>query len=197
MRSHGRWCAVSDELEVGPTALAPGAPAHNDALARWIVWPLVATFALIVIVFYLVFAPVYVDGDSMLNTLVPGDRLLRTKGYEQPVHDDVVVVSITTPDGVTEDLVKRVIALPGDTIEIRDDVAIVNGAREDTTHLLLAPGYGVNSPPVRVQQGQVYVMGDNRPVSLDSRYVGTLPLRRVRGKVVAIFTPVNRIGLVR
>jgi len=186
----------SDELGLGTSVLEPGAQDFSRRLARWVLWPLLTLFVVIVVVFYLIFTPVYVDGESMLPTLESGDRALRTQSYTQPVRDDVVVVNITLPSGQTEDLVKRVIALPGDTIEVRDDVAYVNGAKEDTGHLTLQPGYGENRAAAIVQPGQLYVMGDNRYVSMDSRYVGTLPIRRVRGKVVAVFAPIDRASAV-
>lgn len=186
---------VSDEFDIGPSVLAPGAPRHPDRLARLIVWPLLAILTAVMLVFYVFYAPLRVAGDSMEPTLHDGDRALRTKDYDQPHRGDVVIVDVRTP-AEDDDIVKRLIALPGDVVEIRDDVAYVNGVRENTGGVLLLAGAGVTQAAVTVPKGAAYVLGDNRPVSLDSRYIGTVPLSDVRGKVSFLFLPPNRIGAV-
>ena len=87
---------------------------------------------------------------------------------------------------------KRVIGLPGDTVEIRGDVAYVNGVPEPHRGQMVDPGHAVTTPAVTVPPGEIYVMGDNRPLSEDSRYIGTVPLSGVKGTVVAIFAPIQR-----
>ena len=57
------------------------------------------------------------------------------------------------------------------------------------------PGHAVTTPAVTVPPGQLYVMGDNRPISEDSRYIGTVPLSGVKGSVVAVFAPIHRVAL--
>ncbi len=79
-------------------------------------------------------------------------------------------------------------------MEIRDDIALVNGAVENVSQRTLERGTGTYRPPVQVPEGTVYVLGDNRPVSLDSRFIGVLPLAKVRGRVAFVFLPPNRFG---
>ena len=150
-------------------------------------------FAGLLAIFFVVFSATRVDGDSMHPTLLNGDRVLVTKGYDVPSRGDVV--SIRTTDGsTTSNIIKRVVALPGDTVEVVGDVAYVNGAISGA-----APRAVIGSSTERwgsytVAPGTVYVLGDNRPISLDSRLIGPVPLAAVRGQVVAIFSPVTRVG---
>jgi len=176
--------------------LAPGAPRRPDRLARWLVWPLLVLLMLVTIIFYILYAPLQVAGESMEPSLSNGDRALRTKEYTDPQRGDIVVVDVRTPSD-EDDIVKRVVGVAGDTVEIRDDIAIVNGQVEDIAHLALMRGQGVYRPATVVPEGMIYVMGDNRPVSLDSRYIGVLPVNKVRGRVAFVFLPPNHFGGVR
>jgi signal peptidase I len=154
-------------------------------------------FIVLVGVFYVAFDFGSVDGPSMLPNLLEVDGLLITKGYDTPRRGDVVVLGITGQNGQPEEIVKRVVALPGDTVEVVNDVAYVNGQRETGYRVLLdPPGRGDTLAPVAVPAGEVYVMGDNRPVSYDSRYIGPQPLSAVSGRVAAIYMPVHRWQLV-
>jgi signal peptidase I len=157
----------------------------------------VVVLALVVGVFYVAFDFGSVDGPSMLPNLLEVDGLLITKGYSQPRRGDVVVLRIVGQNGKSEDIVKRVIGIAGDSVEIRNDVAFVNGAGENGYRVYVdAPGKGDTIPPVTVPKGSVYVMGDNRPVSYDSRYIGPQPLSAVSGRVAAIYMPLTRWRLV-
>ncbi len=188
---------MSDDLYVGPSVLAPGAPDRPDRLARWLLWPLIVFFCLAIVVFYVLFSAERIDGNSMYPALHDQDRVLHTRSYERPARGDIIVFDADPRPDVRDDVVKRVIGLPGDTVEIRDDIALVNGVVEDTSDLVLMRGSGEYREPLAVPEGQLYVMGDNRPISLDSRFVGTVAVDSVRGKAVYIFSPVNRIGAVR
>jgi signal peptidase I len=176
-------------------ALEPSRPPHNDTLAAWLIVPLTALLALILIVFYGMFDTTSVDGESMLPALRPADKVLLTKHYNGPVRGDVVVIRIIENEKPHE-IVKRVVAVPGDRVEIRNDVAWVNGHQESTAAVILDPDTAVTVPAQRVPDGQIFVMGDNRPVSLDSRFIGLIPIPEVRGKVAAIFAPINRARVV-
>jgi len=165
-------------------------------MARLLVWPLLVTLLLVMIVFYVIYSPLRVAGDSMEPSLQDGDRALRTKSYDDPRRGDIVVVDVRTPSE-DDDIVKRIVAVPGDTIEIRDDIALINGRVEDTTGRAVARGQGVYREAQVVPKGMIYVLGDNRPISLDSRYIGMLPISAVRGRVAFLFLPPNRIGAAR
>lgn len=173
------------------------APAAGSRLATRLVLPLALALVIIVVVFYVIFDSGKVEGPSMLPNLMTVDGLLITKGYAHPRRGDIVVLGITGQDGKPDEIVKRVVGIPNDTVEIRNDVAYVDGIRESGFATLVdRPGRGDTLAPVTVQAGQIYVMGDNRPVSYDSRYIGSQPLSAVAGRVVAIYMPVTRIRLV-
>ena len=148
---------------------------------------------------------------SMENNLLIGDHLLVNKfiygleptAFERavlPVRDirrgDIVVFKY--PDEPQRDFIKRVIGLPGETVELRDKKVLVNGRplEEPYVHFLDSshPASEVTSfdvreryGPVQVPQGQYFVMGDNRDNSQDSRYWGFLPRHYVKGRALLIY----------
>lgn len=188
-----------DDLYIGPTALAPGAKEPSQRwqrIAQLVVIPLVVLLAIVLLVFYVLFSTAQVDGPSMLPTLQDRDRVLVTHGVKDPQRGDVVVLFVVE-NGVRNELVKRIIALPGDTVEIRDDVAYVDGVAEPQRGQVTSPRYSLSEPALKIPPGQIYVLGDNRPVSEDSRYFGTVAIAGLKGKVVAIFSPAGRIRTVR
>ena len=182
-----------DDLYIGPTVLAPG-PRDPQGLgyrlAKWVFLPLLLSLLAIVLVFYVFFASAVVDGDSMQPTLASGDFLLVTRSTPTLNRGDVVV-AVVNENGTPVELVKRVIALPGDTIEVRNDVAYVNGAAEPERGQYVLPRYSVSRPPEIVPPGDLYVMGDNRPISEDSRYMGPIPESGVRGRAVVVLSPIT------
>ena len=187
-----------DELYIGPTTLEPGPKQPSrlaDLMAKWIVVPLIVLLVGVVLVFYVFFSSAVVDGESMLPTLHNGDYLLITHGASSLHQGDIVVTSVLEKTGPVE-LVKRVIALPGDTIEIKDDVAWINGTAEPARGQFVSPQFSVSRGPYVVPSGYVYVMGDNRPISEDSRYLGPVPLSGLKGRAVLVFAPLNRFKLV-
>jgi signal peptidase I len=148
---------------------------------------------------------------SMENNLLIGDHLLVNKfvfGPEPsalertllPVRDirrgDIVVFKY--PDEPARDFIKRVIGLPGETIELRNKKVLVNGQplEEGYVHFLEAShetgeitSFDVRERygPVQVPEGQYFVMGDNRDNSQDSRYWGFLPRHYIKGKALMIY----------
>ena len=160
---------------------------------------LAVAVAVIALVFTFGLRVVQVDGHSMQPTLLNGERLLMTP-LKTPDYGGVVIVDSYIPYG--KPLVKRVIAKGGDTISIDYDAGTVevNGEllQEDyiaaPTHL----GYDVEFP-YTVPEGTVFVMGDNRNESLDSRssYVGCIDERDILGKVLLCFLPVSDFGVVK
>lgn len=169
----------------------------GDRLARAVLVPLLVVLALTILVFYILFTTAVVDGPSMRPSLESGDRLLVTRSYDDPARGDVILFTGTDSFGRSEKLIKRVVGLPGDMIQVVEGVAVVNGVAEpDTTRLILS-GTESGMGPVQVPQGMLFVMGDNRPVSLDSRYIGPVPLSQVHGQVVWRFLPLMRTGPIR
>ncbi len=168
---------------------------RGDRLARNVILPLVIVLLTVFAVFYVFFDVSQVSGPSMEPTLLDGDRLLLTKGYGSPRHGDIVVFAIDE-QGTPNEIVKRVVGLPGDTIEVFGDTVLINGKPERTPHPVVIHA---DTPAIAAQvvpAGTVFVMGDDRPVSLDSRYIGPLPLTTAQGRVAAIFAPVGRMRVV-
>jgi signal peptidase I len=188
-----------DDLYIGPTLLAPGPRDPADDLgsrvAQRILIPLILLLLGVLLTFYVFFDRGRVSGPSMLPTLHSADMVLITKGYPNPRRGDVIFTQVTEK-GQPVELVKRVIGLPGDTVEIRQDVAIVNGVPEPQRGQLVYLVVAGSAAPFTVPAGTIYVMGDNRPVSEDSRYLGPVPLSGVMGRVVAIYAPVTRVRLI-
>ncbi|MBQ4153157.1 MAG: signal peptidase I [Oscillospiraceae bacterium] len=153
----------------------------------------------VVLIFTFVFRIVGVDGDSMLDTLYDGDRLIITHMFYEPEIGDIVIV--TQPNAVNKPLVKRIIAMGGQTVDINTDRGevyvdgelIYESYIKDLTTRIPDPPMEF---PYTVPEGKVFVMGDNRLNSLDSRStdVGAIDERYILGKAIFRIFPFNRIG---
>ena len=137
-----------------------------------------------------------VRGESMESTLHDGERLLIEKvsyRFREPSRGDIIVLKTNTK----ERFIKRVIGLPGDKVEVKaDGYTYVNG-RKLTNTFTLEGTRGI-SGPYKVPQKHVFVMGDNRNHSDDSRMsVGYLPDGWIVGRACVRFWPLLEIGLVR
>ena len=155
--------------------------------------------AIIALVFTFGVRIVKVDGHSMDHTLSDGERILINL-LKAPDYGDIVVVDGYTDYG--KPLVKRVIAKGGDTVSIdyATGTVAVNGEvlQEDYIAEPTYLGYDVQFP-YTVPEGTVFVMGDNRNQSLDSRstYVGCIDERDILGKVLVCFMPFTDFGVVK
>ncbi len=132
-----------------------------------------------------------VDGNSMQDTLQNGERMAVTKIDLRfsPLRRGEVVVCYY-PDGRYEGLlVKRIVALGGDTVALTDGNLVVNGEIIDEPYITRKAQ--VDFGPYVVPEDHYFVMGDNRPNSLDSRMVGALPSNLIEGRVHAVFWPLN------
>lgn len=148
----------------------------------------------------------YISGPSMESTMFQDNRVLVNK-LSYRLHDihrgDVVVFDRVTTDGVAvqhDDLIKRVIGLAGDTISISKCVVTVNGIAVDEPYL---NGYDLGQSNLddrcripemavtNVERGQLFVMGDNRPQSFDSRMFGTIDEDLVIGRAFVIIWPLG------
>ena len=161
---------------------------------------LISAALVLVLIFSFFFRIIQVDGSSMVPTLINGDKLIVWGAGYSPKRGDVVIVDSYTSYG--KPLVKRVIAKGGDTISIdyETGTVTVNGEvlQEDYIAERTYLGYDVTFP-YTVPEGTVFVMGDNRNQSLDSRssYVGCIDERDILGKVLLCFLPFSDFGVVK
>ena len=167
-------------------------------------WAQALVYALVVLVLINVFLLriSVVKGSSMLPTLEERDLVLvRVFGYSEPKHGDVIVVNDTGL--LNEPLVKRVIGVAGDVVDIDRDTGTVNvnGAALDEPYIneRIRDFYNNVEYPYTVPESRVFVMGDNRNASTDSRasYVGALPYDQIVGKVLVRFWPLTEIGRIQ
>ena len=158
---------------------------------------LISAALVLVLVFSFFFRIIQVDGESMVPTLENGDKLVVWGAGYEPQRGDVVIVDSYTSYG--RPLVKRVIAKGGDTISIdyATGTVEVNGKvlEEDYIAEPTYLGYDVEFP-YTVPEGTVFVMGDNRLVSLDSRSseVGLIDSKYILGKAMVRLFPISEAG---
>jgi len=147
-----------------------------------------------------------IPSGSMIPTLLIGDQILVNKfiygirvpftderwpRFKDPQHGDVIV--FVYPEDRTKDFIKRVVGVGGDTVEIRNKQVYVNGKPENNPHARYGPntidptGKRDNMPPVKVPEGHLFVMGDNRDQSHDSRWWGFVPASDVKGEAFLIY----------
>lgn len=172
------------------------------------------TLCIFMLLFFLakayLFDQAQVDGTSMVPTLESGQKLLYSKIYT-PEDNDIVIVDTSTEQYENLGLiVKRVVATGGQTVDIRDGIVYVDGEQLDeqlyepgteltASHFVnsLTPPRTVHEYPVTVPEGYVFVMGDNRGVSEDSRgdRVGFVPEEKVIGKVFLRYSPLKEFRI--
>ncbi|MDR2457007.1 MAG: signal peptidase I [Clostridiales Family XIII bacterium] len=160
----------------------------------------IAVAVLLAFIIMQFFSPTIVKEQSMDNTLHENDYLiLATKVYKfhKIQHGDIIVFKSDLPNESNgkKNLIKRVIGLPGDTIEIKDEKVVRNGKvlQEKYTK----DGYtSTNMAKIKVPKGKLFCMGDNRAVSLDSRdsSVGLVSEKNVVGKAIFRIFPFSRFG---
>ena len=156
---------------------------------------LVYLLAAIMLIFILLFRIVIVDGTSMNRTLLHGDYILLLGNlfYQEPEYGDIVVISKDSFDDGAP-IVKRVIATEGQTVDIDFDAGIVyvDGVPLDEPYTNTPTNTnGGMTFPLEVEDGCVFVMGDNRNKSKDSRYpeIGIIDRREILGKAIFLILP--------
>ena len=139
----------------------------------------------------------YIPSGSMLPTLEIDDRLIIDKlGYRftEPQRGDVVVFNPTDElrKQYKDAFIKRIIGLPGETVEVRDGQVFVNGEPLQENYIAEEPQY--NWGPDTVPEDSYLVLGDNRNNSYDSHYWGFVPRDHIIGRAIVRFWPLNRMG---
>jgi signal peptidase I len=135
--------------------------------------------------------------ESMVPTLEVGDRVLASKfTYRvfEPEWGDIVVFDSVDEDDQT--LIKRVVGVAEDEIQVQGGVLYVNDEAQEEPYLNDADQFRSYYGPTVVPEGHIFVMGDNRGNSADSRVFGPLPLENLKGEAFMRFWPVSKIGTI-
>jgi len=190
-------------LAPAPTVYEPdlptAPPAANAGLGEF-VWEILQTLILagLLIIFFrtFIFQNYLVDGNSMLPTLQPAERLIVGRvNYlvGQPQRGDVIVFQF--PQDPDRDFVKRIIGLPGETVTIENGQVFIDG-RPLPSETYVVHTDTRSAGPVTLAADEFWVMGDNRAGSSDSRSWGPLQKRFIIGKAWFVYFPFNQIGLI-
>lgn len=137
-----------------------------------------------------------VYGSCMEPNLETGQRVLGNKfvyKFERPQRGDVIVFRY--PKDPSRIYIKRIVALPGETVEIRNGQVFIDNERLEESYVRLDP-HG-NYPRTRIGENSLFVLGDFRKVSNDSRYWGELPMENIQAKIWLRYWPVEKIEVVR
>ena len=177
------------------------APQQGGGLVEYVVILLVSFALVFGFVRPFVVEPFWIPSESMVPTLLVDDRLLVNKfiyRFAEPERGDIVVFEgVESGD---EDLIKRVVGVPGDEVAVRRGKLYLNGEPQKEPYVVEDPclrylpktcAFGSTTVP----EGHVFVMGDNRANSRDSRFFGPLPEGNIEGKAFLRFWPPGRIGL--
>jgi signal peptidase I len=159
--------------------------------------------AITAFIYVFIMAPYIVKGSSMESTLHDRERVIVNKAIyylQDPKPGDIVIVH---PDTSGDNWIKRVIAVAGDTVEAKGDQLYVNGQPLEEDYLsenkrkAAEGGYTLTDDfgPVKVEEGSVFVMGDNRVKSWDSRMIGPVKIDTVVGRAEAVYWPLSSIRL--
>ncbi|MBN1628647.1 MAG: signal peptidase I [Thermoleophilia bacterium] len=154
-----------------------------------------AAFVIALLVQAFLIKPFTIHQVSMRPTLEDGDRVLINRlsyHFRDPERGDVVIFHSPMVDG--EDLVKRVIAVPGDRVAVRDGALWLNGVAQEEPYLLeqdFAGVYPDDGEDELIQEGEVFVMGDNRNNSGDSRFFGPIDANLIMGCAFAVYWPIG------
>ena len=139
----------------------------------------------------------WIPSGSMIPTLEPGDRVLVLKFWYslprmEPKRGQIAVFKY--PVDPRRDFVKRIIGLPGDTVEIKQGIVFVNGNEIIEPYVKNPDSYYMD--PLVVPDRSYFCLGDNRPNSQDGRFWGFVPRNFFRGPAVFRYWPLSRIGLI-
>ncbi len=178
----------------------------SDSVREVLEWLAAIAIAIVVAVFVRAFVAetYYVPSGSMLQTIQEGDRLIAEKvsyNFRDPEAGEIVTfVDPLDPDTI---LIKRVIATEGQVVDIQDGVLYIDGVAQSEDYVGSQPTLQLDSStsplgeisyPYTVPEGYIWVMGDNRTNSKDSRYFGAVPVSDVLARALFIVWPISDAG---
>lgn len=175
-------------------------PSILSIIWSWI-WSFIVAFIIVGAVYIFLGRPFTVSGASMYPTLHNGDRMILSKIGEINRFDIVV---LKAPDENVE-YIKRVIGMPGDTLELKQGVLYINGKKIEQPFIntealqkqtVFIDDFTLQSliGETKIPEGKYFVMGDNRGVSRDSRMIGLIDRKAIEGKAVFTIWPMNQFG---
>lgn len=183
---------------------------RNNEIWEWVKALIIAGILALIIRTFL-FEPYVVNGTSMMPTLEDGEKLIVNKMtyyFNEPERGDIIVFQATE----NYKYIKRVIAVEGETVSVKDDQLYINGKPVDEPYLKEYQQQFHNRSkamdndadftedfgPVKVPEGELFVMGDNRQRSQDSRsrMLGTISEETIVGRASVVFWPLNRFRLI-
>ena len=177
------------------TTVAPGAaqPLRRELRSWGRDLVIALSLAIVIIIFF--YQPVKVEGTSMMPLISDQERIFINKfvyRFEPIGRGDVVV--FWYPLDRSKSFIKRVVGLPGDTVEIREGQVYLNGVLLQEPYIPPeSDDFGTYSP-THVPKGEYFVMGDHRTSSNDSRIFGPVPRKFIYGKAVFAYWPVDHFG---
>lgn len=194
-----------DEHPPGPDfATTPATYGRDDdrpiSFVRWfaeLLLMVALAFALAAAIRTWVVQPYVIPSGSMIPTIELQDRVIANKfvyRFTEPERGDIVVLD--DPTGSVDTLIKRVVGLGGETVDILDGKVLIDGEvlDEPYTHGLPTEPMTLEMP-YEIPDGSVWLMGDYRTNSADSRVFGAVPLSEIRGRAIFRFWPIDRIGV--
>ncbi len=175
-------------------------PSILSIIWSWI-WSFIVAFIIVGAVYIFLGRPFTVSGASMYPTLHNGDRMILSKIGDINRFD---VVVLKAPDENVE-YIKRVIGMPGDTLEMKQGVLYINGKKIEQPFIntealqkqtVFIDDFTLQSliGETKIPEGKYFVMGDNRGVSRDSRMIGLIDRKSIEGKAVFTIWPMNQFG---
>ena len=175
-------------------------PSILSIIWSWI-WSFIVAFIIVGAVYIFLGRPFTVSGASMYPTLHNGDRMILSKIGDINRFD---VVVLKAPDENVE-YIKRVIGMPGDTLELKQGVLYINGKKIEQPFIntealqkqtVFIDDFTLQSliGETKIPAGKYFVMGDNRGVSRDSRMIGLIDRAAIEGKAVFTIWPMNQFG---
>jgi signal peptidase I len=191
---------VETDGQMGPEGNVPGRDPSGRAKGVMHSWLRDLVVSVVVSAFIIIFLyqPVRVEGTSMLPVLEDQDRLFINKlAYRVgEIHRGDVVVFLY-PHDHEKSYIKRVIALPGDTLRIDHGLVYVNGSRVKEAYVPNRFEDDRSQPEMTVPRHEYFVMGDHRSISSDSRDFGPVDRELIYGKAAFVYWPMDQAGVVR